>query len=367
MSCGDQFGLTMLIQLHHSATHQASTSKENKLKTQKQTDNTFILPQVQLNEEWGQCRVSSSLLKGLWFYFEDRKKEKRESGGNIRKCLMLFEFQNACFRDIQFCPWFFTHRVEEMLGWTKGSAHLKSTMTSACHGAASLTPTVSCDKPRQPVKKQRHHFADKGLYSQSCGFSSSHVRMGKLNHKEGWVPKNWCFQTVVLEKTLESPLDNKEIKPVNPKGNQPWIFIGRTDAEAEAPILRLLLWRADSLEKTLMLGKIEGRRRRGQQRMRCLDGITYSMNVNLSKLWESVKDSEVWHVCSSWGHKELDTDGWLNNNMMRGKKDLGNSHPDISQRYLIAQYLPTLKYISENNKQLPPRETDLVNQILCFI
>ena len=82
----------------------------------------------------------------------------------------------------------------------------------------------------------RHHFAGKGPYSQSYGFSSSHVQMWELDHKEGWVLKNWCFQIVVLQKTLESLLDCKEITPVNPKGNQPWIFIGRTDAEAEAPI-----------------------------------------------------------------------------------------------------------------------------------
>ena len=90
----------------------------------------------------------------------------------------------------------------------------------------------------------------------------------ELDHKEGWAPKNWCFQTVVLEKTLESPLDSKEIKPFNLKGNQPWIFIGSTDDEAEAPILRHLMRKANSLEKTLMLGKSEDRRRRGQQRMR---------------------------------------------------------------------------------------------------
>ena len=82
------------------------------------------------------------------------------------------------------------------------------------------------DKSRQCIKKQRHYFADKGLSSQSCGFSSNHVWMWELDHKESWAPKNWCFWTVVLEKTLETPLDNKEIKPVNPKGNQSWIFIG---------------------------------------------------------------------------------------------------------------------------------------------
>ena len=87
------------------------------------------------------------------------------------------------------------------------------------------------------IKKQRHYFANKGPYSQSYGFPSSHVRMWELDHKEGWALKIWCFLIVVLEKTLESPLDCKEIQPVNPKGNQPWIFIGRTVAEAETPIL----------------------------------------------------------------------------------------------------------------------------------
>ena len=95
----------------------------------------------------------------------------------------------------------------------------------------------SYDKPRQHIKKQRQRFADKGLYSQSYGFSNSHVKMWELNHKEGWAPKNWCFQTAMLEKTHESPLDSQEIKPGNPKGNQSWIFTGRTDTEAEAPIL----------------------------------------------------------------------------------------------------------------------------------
>ena len=94
----------------------------------------------------------------------------------------------------------------------------------------------SYDRLRQYIQKQRHHVPDKGLYRQSYSFSSSHVWMWELDHKESWAPKNWCFWIVVLEKTLESLLDSKEIKPVSPKGNQPLIFIGRTDAEAEAAI-----------------------------------------------------------------------------------------------------------------------------------
>ena len=103
--------------------------------------------------------------------------------------------------------------------------------------------------------------------------------MWELDHKEGWAPKNWCFWIVVLEKTLESPLDCKEIQSVHPKGDQSWVFTGRTDAEAEAPILWPPDMKTDSLEKILMLGKTEGRRKRGQQRTRCLDGITNSMDI----------------------------------------------------------------------------------------
>ena len=125
----------------------------------------------------------------------------------------------------------------------------------------------SYDQPRQCIKNQRHYFVNKGPSSQGYGFSSSHVWMWELDYKESWVPKNLCFWTVVLEKTLESPLDCKEIQAVHPKGDQSWVFIGRTDAEAEAPVFGHLMWRADSFEKTLMLGKIEGRRR-GWQRMR---------------------------------------------------------------------------------------------------
>ena len=142
------------------------------------------------------------------------------------------------------------------------------------------------DQPRQHIKKQRHYFAYKGPSSQSCGFSTSHVWMWELDHKESWAPKNWCFWTVVLEKTLESPLVSKEIQLVHSKGTQSWLFTGRTDAEVEAP----LLWPPDG--KNWLTGKDPDagqdwrQEEKGLQRMRWLNGIINSMGMRLNTLWE---------------------------------------------------------------------------------
>ena len=162
------------------------------------------------------------------------------------------------------------------------------------------------------MKKQRHYFANKGPSSQSYGFSNSHVWMWELDYKESWVPKNWCFWTMVLEKTLESPLNCKEIQPVHPKWDQSWMFIGRTDAEAETPIL----WPPDAKNwltgKDPDVGKDWSQREKGTTEVEMagwhhqLDGFEFEQALGIGDGQESLA------CCSPWGRKESDMTEQLN-------------------------------------------------------
>ena len=200
-----------------------------------------------------------------------------------------------------------------------------------------LTPwKESYDQPRKHIKKQRHYIANKGPSSQGYGFSSGHVWMWELDCEESWVPKNWCFWTVVLEKTLENPLDCKEIQPVHPKGDQSWVFIGRTDAEAETPILRPPHVKSWLIGKDPGAGRDWGQEEKGTTEdelagwHRGLDGHEFEKTPR-------VGDGQGGLACwDSWGRKESDTTDWPERNWTELGIDVTKSDISPHSRSAVA-------------------------------
>ena len=203
-------------------------------------------------------------------------------------------------------PWLDGHESEWTPGVGDGQGGLECCDSWGCK-ESDTTEWLNWDSI---LKSKDINLPKKIPSSQSYRFSSSHVWMWELDNKESWAPKNRCFWTVMLEKTLESPMDIKEIQPVNLKKNQSWIFIGRTDAKAETPIL----WPPDGKNRIFGKDPDAGKdwrpEEKGWQRMRWLDGITDLMDMRLSKIQELVLDREV--HCSPWDRKESDLTEWLN-------------------------------------------------------
>ena len=170
----------------------------------------------------------------------------------------------------------------------------------------------SYDQPRQNIKKQRHYFADKGPSSQSYDFSSSRVWIWELDHKESWALKNWCFWTVVLEKTLDSLLDCKEIQPVHPKGNQSWIFIGETEAEAEAPVFWPPVGKNWLIGKDPDVGKDWREEEKGTTEDEMVGWNHWLDGYEFEQALRVIDEQGSLACCIPWGRKESDTTEWLN-------------------------------------------------------